>query len=210
MPFPFLCPWVSWLGLMNNSLVRCQLIWVLLSVCLSAGAPSRVTAQKANNPAVPPVFKAGFAERDITPKIGMEEPGGYGKSFHAKFHDACKVRAAVFDDGQMRVALVGVDALIVPRHLVEEARRGIEQACGIAPGAVLIGASHSHSSGPTGMIQPGEYDDAPPLVKRLAYQQSSCADAGYLELVRTRISDCKARPIWPVRLCGPTSRVRQR
>jgi hypothetical protein len=27
---------------------------------------------------------------------------------------------------------------------------------------------------------------------------------------RFRVSDCKARPIWPVRLCGPTSMVRQR
>ena len=140
---------------MHNYLVR-QQIWVLLSLWLSAGAYWKVTAQEANNSGVQPAFKAGFAERDITPKIGMEEPGGYGKSFHAKFHDACRVRAAVFDDGHMRVALVGVDALIVPSHLVEAARRGIEQACGIAPGAVLIAASHSHSSGPTGMIQPGE------------------------------------------------------
>jgi hypothetical protein len=117
----------------------------------------------------------------------MEQPGGYGKSFHTHFHDACKVRAAVFDDGKTRVALVGVDALIVPRQLVQSARAEIEKACGIPGNAVLIGASHSHSSGPTGMIQPGEYDGSSELVKRLAYQQSSCADAAYLDLVRRQI-----------------------
>ena len=75
--------------------------------------------------------KAGFAERDITPEIGMEQPGGYGKLFHKKFHDACKVRVAVFDDGNKRAAIVGVDALGVPRHLVQTCRRAIEQRCGI-------------------------------------------------------------------------------
>ena len=56
-----------------------------------------------------------------------------------------------------RVALVGIDALMVHRNLVEAARKAIQDKCGIAPDHVLIGASHSHSSGPTGMILPGEY-----------------------------------------------------
>jgi len=132
-------------------------------------------------------FRAAFAERDITPEIGMEQPGGYGKVFHKSFHDPCKVRAAVFEDGARRVALVGVDALIVPRHLVVAARKAIQEKCAVAPEAVLIGASHSHSSGPTGMVQPGEFDDAPPLVKKLACELSSCADARYLERVRGQI-----------------------
>jgi hypothetical protein len=35
-----------------------------------------------------------------------------------------------------------VDALVVPRALVEEARKYIRDHCGIAGEAVLIGASH--------------------------------------------------------------------
>jgi hypothetical protein len=132
-------------------------------------------------------LQAGFAERDITPETGMEKPGGYGKAFHKVFHDACKVRAAVYSAGGERVALVGIDALMIPRKLVLDVREEVRKRCGIATEAVLLGASHSHSSGPTGMVQPGEYDHAPEFVRRLAYEKSSCADAKYLARVREQL-----------------------
>ncbi len=136
----------------------------------------------------PATMTAGFAETDITPEIGMEQPGGYGKSFHRTLHDPCKVRAAVFDDGRQRVALVGIDALAIRRPQVVAARKAIQERCGIPPEAVLIAASHSHSSGPTCMVLPGEYDHGSDLVKELAYEKSSCADAGYLERVVQQIA----------------------
>ncbi len=136
---------------------------------------TRATAQTT-----PVGIKAGFAERDITPSIGMEQPGGYGKAFHRTFHDPCKVRVALFDDGKSKVVLVGLDALIVPRQVVVNARAEIEKLTGIPGRAVMIGASHSHSSGPLGMILPGQFDDAPADIRKLAYEESSMADAGYL------------------------------
>ena len=133
--------------------------------------------------------RAGFVEKDITPKIGMERPGNYFKNFHKAFHDPCKVRAVVFESGGEAVALVSVDALIVRSPLVQAARRRIMQSVGIPEHAIMIAATHSHSSGPTGMLLPGELDHADEFVQHLAYNESTMADAVYLQLVEDQIVD---------------------
>ncbi|MFH1301019.1 MAG: hypothetical protein ABIK07_08155, partial [Planctomycetota bacterium] len=130
-----------------------------------------------------PQVKVGFAERDITPEIGMEQPGGYGKSFHRSFHDPCKTRAAVFDNGTNVVAVVSLDALFIRRVTVDQIRKRVEAKCKIPANSILLHATHSHSSGPMGMILPGEYDHASDFVKDLAYEKSSTADTAYLETV---------------------------
>ena len=53
--------------------------------------------------------------------------------------------------------------------------------------AILLGASHSHSSGPVGMVYPGEYDHASPFIQDLAYNKSSMADPKYLKLLERQI-----------------------
>jgi neutral ceramidase len=138
-------------------------------------------------PIAPSVFKAGFAEKDITPDIGMESPGNYGKSYHRTFHDPCKVRAVVFDDGKKRVALVGIDLLFVTRSLVQEARVEIEKQIGIPQDAIMIGASHSHSSGPIGMTEAGNFENASPLVKDLVNNKSIVSNPGYMQLLKKQI-----------------------
>ncbi|NLX96985.1 MAG: hypothetical protein GXY83_12495 [Rhodopirellula sp.] len=137
--------------------------------------------------AAEPAFQAGFAERDITPEIGMEAPGGYGKAYHRSLHDPCKVRAAVFGEGSARVAIVGIDALFIRRATVLAIRRQIQEQCGIAPEAVMIAASHSHAAGPVGFFLPGEFDDAPPLVKSLVYDKTVTANPEYLARVEREI-----------------------
>lgn len=158
---------------MNTFLIGSKTIFrsvllLLPTVCLAAEAPQ---------------IKVGFAERDITPEIGMEQPGGYGKSFHRSFHDPCKVRASVFDNGKHVVAVVSLDALFIRRVTVDEIRKRVQAKCKIPAESILLHATHSHSSGPMGMILPGEYDHASDFVQELAYVKSSTANAGYLETV---------------------------
>lgn len=134
-------------------------------------------------------FKAGFADREVLPDLGMEVPGGYGKAFGKIIHDPPKVRAAVFDDGKKRVAVVGIDALALRRETVIAARKLVQEKTGLPANCVLLGASHSHTSGPTAMVLPGEFDHASPHVQDLAYQKSSCADPAYLDRMVKGIAD---------------------
>lgn len=159
---------------------------IIISCLVMAPTPLK-TAQE------PPVFKAGFAEMDITPDIGMEAPGGYGKSYHQTFHDPCKVRAVVFDDGKRRVALVGIDLLFVTRSLVQDARAEIQKQTGIPGEAVMIGASHSHSSGPIAMAEPGDFDKASPYVKDLVNNKTISSNPGYTQLLKKQIVDAVVR-----------------
>jgi neutral ceramidase len=147
---------------------------------VATSAPSALPDARA-------VFRAGFAERDISPAIGMEQPGGYGKAFHQAFHDPCKARAVVFDDGKTRVAIVGIDALFIRRQTVQAVRSAIQKRCGIEPGSILISASHTHSGGPIGYYLPGEFDDASPLVRSLVYDRTVCANPEYLARVEHAI-----------------------
>ncbi len=158
------------------------------------------------------VMKVGFAETDITPAVGTERPGGYGKSYHQSIHDPCKVRAVVFDDGRMRVAIASVDALALHREMVLAVRKAVHQQCGIEPEAILVCASHSHSSGPVFGVRPGQYDDASPLVKKLAYEMSTGVDPEYYEQVQEQIiaALCRANESRVDALCGVGKGVEDR
>lgn len=127
-------------------------------------------------------MKAGFAVADITPPIGKEVPGGLVKAYSTCIHDPLLVSAAVFDDGETRVALVGVDTLSIRGRTVRAARALVEQRTGIPGRNVLVGCSHTHNGGPSGWAVPGEFARAwdPDLCEDLAQNQSTAADPAYI------------------------------
>jgi len=168
------------IGIVPAEFTAIALRFVLLTVWLPmlAALPAAGAAE----------VRAGFAERDISPTLGMREAHAVARHVFKAFIDPCKVRVAVFDDGRKRVALVGLDALMVPRSVVRQARTEIERVCGLPPDAVMIAATHSHSSGPVGIVMPGQFDHASAEVRRLAYEESSLADPVYLEqLIREMV-----------------------
>ena len=94
------------------------------------------------------MIRTGFASRDITAPVGAESPGSFIRRVNRGVLDPLEVTAAVIDNGVRAVALVGVDALFVPRDLTQLAFDGIESRTDLGRGQVLIGASHTHCGGP--------------------------------------------------------------
>ena len=94
------------------------------------------------------MIRTGFASRDITAPVGADMPGSFERRVNQGVLDPLEVTAAVIDDGVCTVALVGVDALFIPRSLARLALDRIESRTNLARGQVLIGASHTHCGGP--------------------------------------------------------------
>lgn len=91
-------------------------------------------------------LRAGAATSNITPEIGGEIIGGFVPFPSTHIHDELHARCCVLDDGKTKLALVVCDLLGIHRQVSTEARRIIQERCGIPPECVLISATHTHSA----------------------------------------------------------------
>lgn len=132
-------------------------------------------------------MKAGFYETDITPSIGMERPASYYKIYHKSIHDPLKVRASVLDDGNERIAIIGVDTALIQGEIVRKARIAVKEKCGIAEKNILIAASHTHAGGPLWGFCEDELKDAPELIRQLALKESISLNVDYEKHVVSQI-----------------------
>jgi neutral ceramidase len=93
------------------------------------------------------VFRAGAAKIDITPNewpvsmVGQFYPRGATNAY-----DRLHARAIVLDDGTTRLAIVVADNCLIPRNILDEAKRVAAQATGIPVDRMLISATHTHSA----------------------------------------------------------------
>ena len=92
-------------------------------------------------------------------------------------HDELHARCLVLDDGQTRLAIVVCDSCMIPRDILDSAKRRIEEKCGLATDHILISATHTHTA-PTSV----------------AILQSE-PDPQYLGFLISRIADGVARAI---------------
>lgn len=90
-------------------------------------------------------FCVGLSEVDITPPVGLPMCGSLKPRLNVGIDDPLYAKALVADDGERRVAIVGVDLIGLPRATVDPAIAEAARRTAIDPGAVMVSCSHTHS-----------------------------------------------------------------
>lgn len=92
-------------------------------------------------------MEAGFAKVDITPRVGVEL-SGFGPFLHRRateVRDRLFARAMAVADGESRWVIVSADLVGLDADTVARARELLAESTGIAPGRVMLHATHTHS-----------------------------------------------------------------
>ncbi len=126
------------------------LLCVLCVLCVSA-----LNAPAADQPRV---FRAGAATSNITPKLGTSINGNMSDGKATHIHDELHSRALVLDDGTSKLAIVVSDSCMIPREVLDEAKRLASEATGIPASHMLMSATHTHSAATSASVFQSEAD----------------------------------------------------
>jgi hypothetical protein len=103
-------------------------------------------------------FRAGAATSNITPWLGISSNGGMQDRVPQHVHDELHARALVLDDGQTRLAVVTVDSCMVPRQILDAAKKLVQLRSGLPIENMLMSATHTHTAGTATPVFQSEAD----------------------------------------------------
>jgi len=109
-------------------------------VLLAATVMLAVGALQAAEP-----LKAGVGVVDITPPLGYRMAGYYNERRNTGTHDPLLAKAIVFQQGDVRAALVECDIVNMPADVSAKARALAERSTGIPGRQIVVAATHSHT-----------------------------------------------------------------
>lgn len=117
-------------------------------------------------------LRAGAFAMDVTPEsFPISVNGGMSDRLATKANDPLHARCLVLDDGKTSLAIVIVDSCMLPRELIDAAKKRAEQLTGIPASNMLISATHTHTAPTsTGVFQ------SDPDAKYVAFLSGKIAD----------------------------------
>ena len=133
--------------------------WLLMFVLLAlvpAGTAPRSAAQGGRK-----VLRAGASVVDITPRnFPVSSNGGMSDRSAGMAHDPLNARGLVLDNGSVRIAIVVVDSCMIPRDIIDSARKKASRSTGIPAENMLMSATHTHTAVTVGGVFQSEPEDA--------------------------------------------------
>ncbi len=147
----------STVGLASDKNVACladrAARWRIASTCrlllaLAATSAAVAAAAAAREPTADgKLFRAGVGVVDITPRaLPVIVNGGFTERRIDQITDRLHVRALALDDGANKAIIAVVDSCLIPRTLLDEAKRRAAAAVGVPVERMLISATHTHSA----------------------------------------------------------------
>ena len=126
---------------LTTMLKRWLLMFVLLALVPAGTAPG-ISAQGERK-----VLRAGASVVDITPRtFPVSSNGGMSDRSVGKAHDPLNARGLVLDNGSVRIAIVVSDSCMIPRDIIDDARKKASRSTGIPAGNMLMSATHTHTA----------------------------------------------------------------
>jgi neutral ceramidase len=120
-------------------------------ICLALLCAARAAYAQASTGAWDKVpltdLKAGVAEADITPRVGIKLAGYAERTGPSTgVHDPLKAVALVFDDGQSRAVIISFDSIQLLQAEGDAITEAVTAATGIPATHILLNASHTHGA----------------------------------------------------------------
>jgi Neutral/alkaline non-lysosomal ceramidase, N-terminal len=109
-------------------------LFVLLTLAMGPGAAPAAES-----------LKAGVAVVDITPPLGYRMAGYYNERRNTGVHDPLLAKAIVFQQADVRAALVECDIVNMPAEVSTKARALAEKSSSIPASHIAVAATHSHT-----------------------------------------------------------------
>lgn len=115
-------------------------IWSAWLVLLTATGPGLLAAEPDQS------IRAAAVAQDITPPAFPISVNGNMADVQATgAHDPLHARCLVIANGQTSLAIVICDSCMIPRDLIDLARKNASERTGIPAANILIAATHAHS-----------------------------------------------------------------